>query len=149
MASEAVRRGFRVISTYAVSVLATYVLASLAATQWTLGALAQMGYAVSASQRLATSAQDLLGMLPSYGLIIAVAMAIGLTVASRVVRYLPGLRGFGLVTAGVLALVGTHLIMQQVLHVSPIAAARTAGGILAQGLAGGVGGYLYYLLRRS
>lgn len=149
MASVAVRRGFRVVSAYAVAALVTYVLASVAATQWILGSLAQMGYEVSASQRLITTAQDLLGTLPSYGLIIAVAMAIGLSVASGVAKFLPTLRGFGLVVAGVLALAGVHLIMQQVLHVSPIAAARTMGGLLAQALAGGIGGYLYYLLRRT
>lgn len=149
MASVKARRRLRVLSTYAVAALATFVLASVAATQWNLAGLAAMGYEVSGSVRLTTTALDLLGTLPTYGLIIAIAMAIALSVAAGIGALLPALRGIGLVAAGVLALAGIHLIMQQVTDVSPIPAARTTGGLLAQALAGGVGGYLYYLLRRT
>lgn len=149
MASVAVRRGLRVLGAYAMAVLSTYLLASVAATQWVMASLGEMGYPVSSSERLATTAADLWGMLPTYGLIVAVAMAIGLGVASLVGKLVPGLRAVALICAGVVALVGTHLILEQVLDVVPLAAARTAGGLLAQGLAGGVGGYLYYLLRRT
>ena len=149
MIGVADRRWFRVFASYLVAVVATYVLATLAATQWTLGSFEQMGYEVTATQRLTTTVQDLFGMLPSYGLVIAVAMAIGLSVASRIADFVPTLRGVGLVVAGVAALLGIHLITQQLLDVSPIPVARSIGGLLAQGLAGGIGGYLYYLLRRS
>ena len=149
MLNVADRRWFRVFVAYLATVVATYVLATMATTQWNLGEITQLGYQVSTSERLATTTHDLLGMVPSYGLIVAVAMAIGLSVASGIASFVPTLRGVGLVAAGVLAMAGVHLIMQQVLHVSPIPAARSIGGLLTQGLVGGIGGYLYYLMRRS
>ena len=149
MANASVRRGVRVFSAYVVAVLATYVLASVAVTQWNLASLSQMGYEVDAGTRLLTTGQDLLGLVPAYGLMVAVALAIALPVASGIARFAPTLRGFGLVSAGFVAIVCVHVILQQATDVSAVAATRTLGGLLAQGLAGGVGGYLYYLMRKT
>ena len=76
-------------------------------------------------------------------------MAIGLSVAVAITKFLPALRAVGLVGAGAVAMLGTHLILERTLDVIPVWAAGSMGGLLAQGLAGGVGGYLYYLLRRT
>ena len=147
--SVVVRRAWRVFSAYLVAALGTYVLAAMAATQWLLANIGGLGYEISTGTRLVTTGQDLWGMLPTYGPIIAVAMAIGLAVASGIAKMLPALRGVGLITGGAAAVVCLHLILQQVVSVSPIWAAQSIGGLLAQGLAGGIGGYLYYLMRRS
>ena len=147
--SVVVRRAWRVFGAYLAAALGTYVLATVAATQWLLGNIGSLGYEISTGVRLATTGQDLWGMLPTYGPMIAVALAIGLAVASGIAKLLPALRGFGLVAGGAAAIMCLHLILQQVLSVSPIWAAQSFGGLLAQGLAGGIGGYLYYLMRRS
>ena len=47
------------------------------------------------------------------------------------------------------AIIAMHLIMTAVLNVTPIAAARFFGGLLQQGFAGAVGGYVFYRLGRS
>ena len=148
MASVAVRRGIRVLGAYAVAVLVAYMLASVASTQWLLGSLVQAGSEVTATQRLVTTGQDLLGLLPSYGLTTAIGMAVGLPIAAKMAEFFPAVRGIGLVVAGGVALASVHIVAQQGQFVSPVAAAGTSGALPALGLAGGVGGYIYYLARR-
>jgi hypothetical protein len=137
----------RVLVAYVIAVLVTYLLGAMAATQSVLASLEGMGVAVSLGERLSTTGRDLLGMFPTYGLIIAVAMAIALPVATGVARFLPGWRAFGLVVAGVLAMTVPHLLMRELLEISPVASTRTIVGLLVQGLAGGLGGYAFYRLR--
>ena len=51
--------------------------------------------------------------------------------------------------AGASALVMIHLALELAFGLTPIAVARTAGGLALQGLAGGMGGLVYlYLARR-
>ena len=149
MTSLADSRGFRVFTAYAAAVVVTYGLALIAATQWMLGGSLQAGEEVTATQRMVVTGRELVGMLPSYGLIVAVAMALALSAAAAISHYVPGLRGAGLVAAGFIGLMGVHFVARQLFGDAPVAAAGTTGGLLAQGLAGGVGGYLYYLMRRS
>lgn len=149
MASFADSRGFRVFIAYAAAVLVTYGLALIAATQWMLGGSLQVGEEVTATRRLLTTGQELVSMLPSYGVIVAVAMALALSAAAAISHYLPRLRGVALVAAGFIGLMGVHFVAQQLIGDTPVAVAETTGGLLAQGLAGGIGGYLYYLMRRS
>ena len=137
----------RILVAYVLAVLVAYLLAATAATQSVLASLEEMGVVVSLGERLATTGADLIGMFPTYGLIIAVALAIALPIATNIARYLPGWRRVGVVTAGAVALIVPHLLMNELLEITPIAAARTTLGVLIQGLAGGVGGYAFYLLR--
>jgi hypothetical protein len=58
----------------------------------------------------------------------------------------PHLRMIGYVLAGAVGLFALHLIMKMVLGISGIAPTRTVIGLIAQALAGGVGGYLFHLL---
>ena len=48
--------------------------------------------------------------------------------------------------AGFTALVAMHVIMNLTFGITPIAIARSAGGLFVQGLAGAVGGVLYISL---
>jgi len=50
--------------------------------------------------------------------------------------------------AGGAALITIHLILHLAFGLTPIAIARTAGGLLLQGLAGATGGVCYLLLIR-
>jgi hypothetical protein len=52
--------------------------------------------------------------------------------------------------AGASALVMIHLTLELAFGLTPIAVARTAGGLALQGLAGGIGACAYrYLVRRA
>ena len=149
MASVAVRRGIRVFASYGLATLATYVLAAVAATQWMLASLTEGSGGATAPSALLATLQDLWGLLPSFGPIVALAMGIGLLVASGLTWFAPALRGVGLVAAGTVAMIGVQVALHQLPGFIPGARAGGAGATLAQGIAGGVGGYIYYLLRRT
>jgi hypothetical protein len=52
------------------------------------------------------------------------------------------------IIAGATALVCVHLALNLAFSVTPIAVARTPGGILLQGIAGAAGGLTYVLLSK-
>ena len=72
----------RILVAYVLAVLVAYLLAAMAATQSVLASLEEMGVVVSLGERLATTGADLIGMFPTYGIIIAVALAIALPIAT-------------------------------------------------------------------
>ena len=59
------------------------------------------------------------------------------------------LRRIGYLTGFFAAVVVMHLVMPLILNVTPVASTRFIGGLLLQGLAGAVGGYVFFLLGRS
>ena len=140
----------RVLKAFFPAVIAAYIIGCLLATQVVLGNLADMGVDISLATRLQASFHDLLGMT-AYLLLILVAFVIAMPVAAGLVRIhlVPGTRVFWFTLAGFVALVALHLIMRQVLGVYPVAAARDLGGLLLQGLAGAVGGFLYSIISSS
>jgi hypothetical protein len=95
------------------------------------------------SQRLGAIVHDVSGMTDIYLPLVAVSLLLGLPVAFAVVQKNPHLRMIGYVSAGFVALLAMHVIMKAVLGLSGIAPTRTLWGLLAQGVAGGIGGYLF------
>jgi hypothetical protein len=138
----------RVLKALFPAVLLAYVLASILFTQTILAAVQGMGLEVSMSMRLATTVHDLIGLSSSYLLLILVAFILALPVAAGLIRLLPGHRALLFTLAGFVAIVALHSIMKALLGLSGIAATRTLAGLLAQGIAGAVGGYCYHLLSR-
>jgi hypothetical protein len=140
----------RVLKAFFPAVIVAYILGCLFATQVVLANLAAMGVEVSLATRAQASLHDLLGMT-AYLLLILAAFVIAMPVAAGLVRVhvLPGTRVFWFTLAGFVALVAVHLIMRQVLGLYPVAAAREWGGLLLQGLAGAVGGFLYSVISSS
>ncbi len=78
-----------------------------------------------------------------------VAFFIGLPVAAGLTKLMPSHRLILFMLAGFVAIVALHLIMKTVLGLSGIAATRTLIGLLAQGVAGAIGVYLYCRLSRQ
>jgi len=140
----------RVLKAFFPAVIAAYILGCLFATQVVLANLAAMGVEVSLATRAQASLHDLLGMT-AYLLLILVAFVIAMPVAAGLVRVhvLPGTRVFWFTLAGFIALIAVHLIMRQALGLYPVAAAREWGGLLLQGLAGAVGGFLFSVISGS
>lgn len=124
------------------AVAATSVLASVFSTQFVLAGLAGLGVEVSAAQRLSMTIADL-GILPLMGMAVAACFMIGFSIAVLAARFVGGDRRVWLVAAGASALVVELLIMRATLGLMPIGGARTTAGLLAQGLAGAVGGWLF------
>ena len=67
-------------------------------------------------------------------------------VGAGFLKFVPNRRLVCLITAGGVGLVALHLVMKAVLGLTGIAATRTVMGLLSQGLAGAIGGYLFYWL---
>jgi hypothetical protein len=137
---------WRVARAYLLAVLASYCLASVAATQTVLQRVEAMGLPVSLAARLRTTAQDLLGLAGSYLPLIAIALALAFPVSAGLGRLAPRQRQWLFPLAGGVALLALHAIMKVVLGVSGIAATRDWPGLLLQGLAGVLGGLCFVRL---
>jgi hypothetical protein len=139
----------KVLLGYVAAVLATYAVGVLLISQANLSNVAAMGAAIDASIRLEVVWHDLLHMYEIYLPLVAISFIISLPVAALVVRWQPNLRLVGYVLAGFVGLVAIHVIMKAVLGLSGVAPTRTIMGLLAQGVAGAVGGYLFHRLTRA
>jgi hypothetical protein len=102
------------------------------------------------------SLQDLAGLAPLFLPMVAFALLAALLCAALVCRYVVrwrrGSRWPGAVyfVAGASALVMIHLTLELAFGLTPIAVARTAGGLALQALAGGIGACAYrYLVQRA
>jgi hypothetical protein len=138
----------RALAAYVAAVMVAYALAAFAQTQHVMARLADMGIDVSIGDRVGATLHDFVGMAPLYLPMIAVGLAIGFGVAAGVLRVAPRWRSLGYPLAGGLAVLAIHVILNQLLDITPIAAARTTLGLTTQALCGALGGWLFgYLVR--
>ncbi len=128
---------------FIMAVLVAYCLAAVAATQSVLARVNDMGLSVGLGQRLATTGQDLLGMATAFAPMIAVGFALAFAVTVLLLRWWPERRTALYVLAGAVSLIAVHVIMKAVFDITPVAAARSLGGLVIQGLAGAFGGYAF------
>jgi len=133
----------RTLGSYIAAVIVAYCFGALFISQGNIAAVTGLGFDVTMSQRLGAIVHDVSGMTDIYLPLVAVSLLLGLPVAFAVVRKNPHLRMIGYVSAGFVALLAMHVIMKAVLGLSGIAPTRTILGLLAQGVAGGIGGYLF------
>ena len=133
----------RTLGSYIAALIVAYCFGALFISQGNIAAVTGLGFDVTMSQRLGAIIHDVSGMTDIYLPLVAVSLLLGLPVAFAVVRKNPHLRMIGYVSAGFVALLAMHVIMKAVLGLSGIAPTRTLWGLLAQGVAGGIGGYLF------
>lgn len=139
----------RSILAFWVAVLVTYLIAAALATQHVLGALTDMGMNIDFGVWMSATLHDLVGMAPTYVPLIVVAFLLALPVIILVCRGHQGWRRTGYIAGFFVGIVAMHLLMTALLDVTPVAATRFFSGLLQQGFAGAVGGYVFYLLGRS
>lgn len=133
----------RVMMAFVACVLVAEALAATASTQFVLHELGRLGVAVSFADRVDTTAHDIIGMLPIFGIIIGIGFAIALPVAWLLSRPLPQWRTPLFAAAGFTAIVVAHFVLNKSLSITPVAGARTGLGVLVQGFAGALAGLLY------
>lgn len=139
----------RILVAFVAAVAITEVVAASASTQFVLAALADLGVSIPLSDRIATTAHDIVGMASIYAPIIAVGFLIAFPVAALVIHYaLPLWHRLGYALAGFVAMITALAIMIALFDVTPIAGARSAAGFICQGLAGAAGGYVFASLAR-
>lgn len=99
------------------------------------------------SDRLSLTVDDWIGLLPTYGSIIAIAFIIAFSVAGKVIQSLNGARTLVFVLAGILAFTVVLLAIESIMNINIIAGAR-GWGFYAQLTAGAVGGFVFSKLSK-
>ncbi|MBT8115284.1 MAG: hypothetical protein KJP04_07880, partial [Arenicella sp.] len=112
-------------------------------SQFNIARITDMGFPVGASERWQNALHDLGGMFDLYLPLVAIALLIAFLVTAFGVIRLVNKPSLLYPLAGFTALIAMHLILYAVFGMSPVAPTRTLAGLLAQGLAGAVGGYVY------
>jgi hypothetical protein len=139
----------RSILSFLLAVLVAYLIGAALATQHILGALTEMGMDIDFGVWLEATLHDLVGMFPTYAPLITVAFLAALPVILLICRGRPGWRRIGYTTGFFTAIMVMHMLMPLVLNVTPVAATRLFTGLLMQGFAGAVGGYVFYRFGRA
>lgn len=122
--------------------LLTFTLASLFHSQYVVNQLVNLGVVITVKQRLTMMFDDWLGLLPTYGLVIAIAFLIAFFVASWIYRRLSQYKTLLFVLAGILAFIVVLIAIESIMNIHVIAGAR-GWGFYAQLLAGATGGYVF------
>lgn len=134
----------RVIIGFILAVAATAILATAFSTQFVLAGLSRFGTEIDMGMRLEMTLQDIAGMGPVYGILIALGFLIAFGVAALTLRLLPAWRAGVYMAAGAGALCAILLGAEQAFFGNQIiSGARDTAGIIAQAVAGGVGGWLF------
>ena len=124
----------------------TFSLASICHSQFNLWRLQQVGVLIPLDERVSFTAQDWLGLLPTYGIIIAIALFLAFSVTKIIMKYCLAAHHFQqLLTmiAGALSILTVHSILYPILNVTLIAGARDSG-LVIQMICGAIGGWFFY-----
>jgi len=137
------------LAAYLLAVAATYLLASITATQAVVSSLAGMGVKVDFSSRVDMTLQDLGGMAGMFLPMVAFALLAAFLVTALLYRWLRKWRTPLYILAGAAGLVTIHLALNLAFGITPVAIARSAGGLTLQAIAGAAGGYTYISLLKK
>jgi hypothetical protein len=131
--------------------LLTFTLASMSHTQFNLAQLSRVDISVNLAQRLNMTSQDWLGLLPTYGVIIAVGLLLGWLICTAILHFTDAkgtVAEVSYVLAGGIAIGVIHIAMYPILQVTLIAGARDFGLVL-QILSGLIGACWFVYPKKS
>jgi len=132
----------RILPSFLVSWLLTFTLASLFHSQYVVNQLVNVGVVVGLSDRASLTFDDWLGLLPTYGAIIALALAIAFFVTAKLNKKVKKYSTQLFVIAGIVAFAIVLIAIESIMNIHIIAGAR-GWGFYAQLLAGAVGGFTF------
>ena len=124
----------------------TAILSSIIQSVDTLSYIKKLGMSVEPSIFINTIFQDMVRMGPAYGIVILIAFIIAFPTARFLQRFIPLPLSLVYPIAGGAAAVVALSIMTMILQITPISSARETLGFLLHGLAGVIGGKLYFRL---
>lgn len=124
------------------AVMTTSVLGSVVQSQLNLARIVALGGPVTIDARLATTWHDLVHFAPTFAAIVALGFLIAFVVAALIVRRVPRSRVFWHALAGATAIATALLLMQYLLGLQPVAAARDGFGLAALAVCGAIGGWV-------
>ncbi len=111
-------------------------------SQYVVNQLVNVGVVVGFNDRVNLTLEDWLGLLPTYGAIIAVALAIAFLVTWFIAKKMNKQGTQLFVIAGVVAFATALIAIESIMNITIIAGAR-GWGFYAQLCAGAVGGYVF------
>ncbi len=138
----------RLLPIFLVSWLFTFTLASLFHSQYVVNQLVDVGVLVSLSDRINLTLDDWLGLLPTYGAIIAIALAIAFFAVVLLVKKFEKYSMVLFVASGITAFAVVLVAIESIMNIHIIAGAR-GWGFYLQLLAGALGGLLFALLTKA
>ena len=133
----------KAIAAYLLAVVATTLLGSILATQFVLAELATMQVEVPLTLRLETTVHDVIGMSPTYAPIVAGALLVAFLVAALLTYFVPLPRRRWYLVGGFVGIIAALLLVKAVLGGTPISGAKDSLGLIAQGIAGLFGGWIF------
>lgn len=135
---------------FLVATLVATIGLSMVSTFTVLANLKSMGHPVPFGLQLSTYSHDFIGLAPAAGPINAIGLAIAFIVAWFIIRFLWNQRLLGYSLAGIVALVAEMQAMSIMFGgITPIAGARTMGGLLAIGAVGALSGFIFARISAS
>ena len=138
----------RILPSFLVAWLLTFTLASLFHSQYVVNQLVNVGIVVSLSDRINLTLDDWLGLLPTYGAIIAIALAIAFLVTAKLTKKVKHYSMALFIAAGITAFAVVLVAIESIMNIHIIAGAR-GWGFYLQLLAGALGGLLFALLTKA
>ncbi len=138
----ALRKLIRPTVVFASATLVTAVFGSLAQTQLNLQALIDMGMTIELPLRMRSSLSDLLNFAPLWALIVGIGFILAFTVAWMLQRWVWAARSFWYPLAGAVAIAVILALMDSLLGITVIAAARTPTGVALLCFSGALGGWV-------
>ncbi|OED43574.1 hypothetical protein ACH42_09685 [Endozoicomonas sp. (ex Bugula neritina AB1)] len=123
----------------------TFVLGSVLHSQFVLADLVAIGVSIPQSVRVSAVIDDLIGLLPGYGAVIALGLLLAFLLSGWLQQKLQ--TGSWLhVLSGFSAMLAIHALMYPLMEITLIASVRSFYGLLAQCIAGAVGGALFAVI---
>jgi len=134
---------------YILSVICTFLLASIVGTQIVLADILSFGIDVPLSERVSATFHDIVGLAPTLSILIAAALLVAFVVAALCIRFLGGKRMYWYLAAGFTSLPATLMLIKSLMGVTLFAAARTGFGMLLIALCGLAGGWVFARLTQK
>lgn len=137
----------RLCTHFIVAVIFAFIIASLFHSQFVMAELSKVGVEILLNDRLSMSIDDLLGLYPTYGIVIAVSYFISFIVAGLLIKRFKLSSYILYCVAGGVGVTVALLAMHPILEITLLAGARSTFGFICQSLAGAIGGAVFANLR--
>ena len=134
------------ILAFAAGTISAYITAVLFISQLNIARITELGFPVSFAERIATLLDDIGGMSQVYLPLVAVALLVAWLFTGLLLSRFVRPSALLYAAAGFVGILAVHLLMNNLLGIAPVAPTRTPIGLLSQGAAGAVGGWLYYVM---
>ena len=136
----------RILIGYLLSVVIATAVASLFQTQMVISKLGAAGLAVSSQTRLNMSLEDIVGLAPQFGGVVAIGFAVAFLIAAALKRVAKQPAPIAYPLAGAAAIALALILMPFLLKLNgltPLAGTRGAMAFALQCVAGAIGGLVF------